>query len=581
MLRRVSTSPWRNLPPTRSMTPRARATTVPSREMTSSPLASTPAATPSSPTRRPRHRAPSRRGVMRRPTVPRARAMTPSLRAPPHRGLPGGLTRGRTMSTGTTTRITSTTTASSPRRRGGGLPLSVRVGGVDAGPEEVCLFPSVWSEWTRTQPRKHGRVRGSGGRRTTMRRNKKRRCPRRRQEGRRRRALRRKQLARRARVGGRRRRLPTCFRGGGDSGDEGDQGTGGETAQAAAHVAVQETDRPRWCPGACRSRASDPRNSTLNLPILFPDAPGGLGKRARKAPYRGFRPAHLASTLLHKHPEISGEVRETSVGFILVNAGSGGKGPAGGGKRKADSDGGGRAKRKAGRCLAGGGCLGGGGSSAGGGGSVSASGGGGDSDSEWSAGGDDGDDGGGDTDGDGDISSHGSGGSGSGSDGSDGNGGGTDSGSDNSGSDGSGGRGRGGGGRGRGGGRSLVVKSFDHGEYTLEDDETKIRQWGLLECKCGGGVTLDDALRRFILHLVSTQTIMKIHGAPFVRGDKYPEMLWNIRDAITRLEEEEDVELEDGEMDLPELEELKECLDGRRTLMLKVFTSCSVEDTLP
>ncbi|CAM9531875.1 unnamed protein product, partial [Ectocarpus sp. 6 AP-2014] len=100
------------------------------------------------------------------------------------------------------------------------------------------------------------------------------------------------------------------------------------------------------------------------------------------------------------------------------------------------------------------------------------------------------------------------------------------------------------------GGRSLVVKSFDHGEYTLEDDETKIRQWELLECKCGGGVKLDDALRRFILHLLSTQTIMKIHGAPFVRGDKYPEMLWNTRDAITRLEEEEDVELEDGEMDL-------------------------------
>lgn len=107
------------------------------------------------------------------------------------------------------------------------------------------------------------------------------------------------------------------------------------------------------------------------------------------------------------------------------------------------------------------------------------------------------------------------------------------------------------------GGRSLVVKSFDHGEYTLEDGETKIRQWELLECKCGGGVTLDDALRRFILHLVTTQTIMKIHGAPFVRGDKYKEMLWNIRDAMTRLEEEEDVELEDGEMDLPELEELK------------------------
>lgn len=91
------------------------------------------------------------------------------------------------------------------------------------GPEEVCLFPSVWSEWTRTQPRKHGKVHRSGGRRTTRRKNKKRRCPRRRRERRRRRALWRKQLARRARVGGRRRREPTSFRGGGDSGDEGDK----------------------------------------------------------------------------------------------------------------------------------------------------------------------------------------------------------------------------------------------------------------------------------------------------------------------------------------------------------------------
>lgn len=108
------------------------------------------------------------------------------------------------------------------------------------------------------------------------------------------------------------------------------------------------------------------------------------------------------------------------------------------------------------------------------------------------------------------------------------------------------------------GGRSLVVNSFDHGEYTMEDGKTKMKQWELLECKCGGSVTLDDALRRYIVHLVTTQTIMKIHGAPFVRGDKYPEMLWNINDAIARLEDEgTDVELEDEEMDLPELQELK------------------------
>lgn len=108
------------------------------------------------------------------------------------------------------------------------------------------------------------------------------------------------------------------------------------------------------------------------------------------------------------------------------------------------------------------------------------------------------------------------------------------------------------------GGRELVVKSFNHGEYTMEDDKTKMKQWELLEFICGGSVKLEDALRRFIIHLVTTQTIMKIHSAPFVRKAKYPEMLWNIDDAIERFEEEgTDVELEDGEMDLPELKELK------------------------
>eukprot|EP00752_Nemacystus_decipiens_P006271 g5655.t1 len=108
------------------------------------------------------------------------------------------------------------------------------------GPEEVCLFPSVWSKWTRTQPRKHGRVRGRGGRRTTRKKNNKQRCPRRRRERHRRRALRRKRQARRARVGGRRRRPPTSFRGGGGPA-EGYQGTEEETAQGPA-VSGEQAD---------------------------------------------------------------------------------------------------------------------------------------------------------------------------------------------------------------------------------------------------------------------------------------------------------------------------------------------------
>lgn len=107
------------------------------------------------------------------------------------------------------------------------------------------------------------------------------------------------------------------------------------------------------------------------------------------------------------------------------------------------------------------------------------------------------------------------------------------------------------------GGRKLVVQSFERGEYTLEDGKTKMRQWELLKCQKGGSVTLDDARRRFILHLVTTQTIMKIHGAPFVRGARHSRMLWNIDAAIRRLEKDDGVELVDGEMDLSELKELK------------------------
>ncbi|CAN0223474.1 unnamed protein product, partial [Ectocarpus sp. 12 AP-2014] len=154
----------------------------------------------------------------------------------------------------------------------------------------------IGSDSTRTHPVKRGRarVRGTGGQRTTTKPNRKHRCPRRRQEQRRRRALRRKQLARRARVGGRRRRLPTCFRGGANSDVEGDQGTGEETAQVAAQVAEQET-------GQGLSETVHSAFFTI-IPTMMP---GGRAKRPRQAPIFGdeLRPAHLASTQSHLHPQ--------------------------------------------------------------------------------------------------------------------------------------------------------------------------------------------------------------------------------------------------------------------------------------
>ncbi|CAM9202417.1 unnamed protein product, partial [Ectocarpus sp. 13 AM-2016] len=53
-------------------------------------------------------------------------------------------------------------------------------------------------------------------------------------------------------------------------------------------------------------------------------------------------------------------------------------------------------------------------------------------------------------------------------------------------------------------GRVHVVKSVDHGKYTLEGRESTITQGKLLENRCDEGVTLDTDLRRFILHLTDT-----------------------------------------------------------------------------
>lgn len=57
-------------------------------------------------------------------------------------------------------------------------------------------------------------------------------------------------------------------------------------------------------------------------------------------------------------------------------------------------------------------------------------------------------------------------------------------------------------------------------------------------------------------------------------------MLWNIDHAIRRLRGKY-VEVCDEEMKLPDLLALKERLDRRRTLVLRVFTDLAVEETLP
>ena len=130
-------------------------------------------------------------------------------------------------------------------------------------------------------------------------------------------------------------------------------------------------------------------------------------------------------------------------------------------------------------------------------------------------------------------------------------------------------------------GRKLKVTSFSAGKYQLEDG-TKLGQWKLLKNRCDGGVTLDDECRRFVGHLISKWVIMMALGVPFEAGgpNMNTGMLWNIDHAIRRLRGKY-VEVCDEEMDLPKLLALKERLDKRRTLMLRVFTGLTVEDTLP
>ncbi|CAM9452628.1 unnamed protein product, partial [Ectocarpus sp. 13 AM-2016] len=100
------------------------------------------------------------------------------------------------------------------------------------------------------------------------------------------------------------------------------------------------------------------------------------------------------------------------------------------------------------------------------------------------------------------------------------------------------------------GGRELVVTSFNTGKYTLEDG-TEIGQWELLETRCDGGVTLDDECSRFVRFLVTTYTAMMAHGVPFERagGNMSGGMLWNVDDAITRLESGR-FDLDEGDMNL-------------------------------
>ncbi|CAN0170302.1 unnamed protein product, partial [Ectocarpus sp. 12 AP-2014] len=128
-------------------------------------------------------------------------------------------------------------------------------------------------------------------------------------------------------------------------------------------------------------------------------------------------------------------------------------------------------------------------------------------------------------------------------------------------------------------GRTHVVKSVDHGKYTLEGREPTITQWELLENRCDDGVTLDTDLRRFILHLVTKYTVMMGSVVPALSG-VLTGMLCNPNDAIDRANRSGDDTDPESNMKISELMAIKVRVDTLRDLSLAAFTKIPMEATL-
>lgn len=103
-------------------------------------------------------------------------------------------------------------------------------------------------------------------------------------------------------------------------------------------------------------------------------------------------------------------------------------------------------------------------------------------------------------------------------------------------------------------------------KYTLADG-TNVSQWELLKHRKGGGVTLEDDLRRFVVHLVTTNVNMMAHVVPLLKQKKSKSvttyMLWNPSEAL---------KAETNKERKVELEQIIKPMDTLRDLMLRIFT---------
>ena len=128
-------------------------------------------------------------------------------------------------------------------------------------------------------------------------------------------------------------------------------------------------------------------------------------------------------------------------------------------------------------------------------------------------------------------------------------------------------------------GRIHVVKSVDHGKYTVEGRESRITQWELLENRCDEGLSLDTDLRRFILHLVTKYKVMMGSVVPALSG-VVSGMLRNANDAIDRANKSGDGTDPESSMKTSELMSIKVRVDTLRDLSLAVFTKIPMDATL-
>lgn len=134
------------------------------------------------------------------------------------------------------------------------------------------------------------------------------------------------------------------------------------------------------------------------------------------------------------------------------------------------------------------------------------------------------------------------------------------------------------------GGREQKVASFGHGKYTLEDEETVLTQWELLEARCGDGVTLEQDLARYVrqqglMHIVTYGQLV-----PYLStnaNNTTTGMLLDVDGGLARAEASSDGVDSTSKLGTDELCAIKSKAGRVLDFSLKIFTRSSVRDILP